>query len=288
MRDVNLERPDYSKLPYLIKNHKSNIANSMQIYFNMKNRELRGNKQVYAFAPEYTNDLDTNKTASYQFLRPLNFSTLEVEQIKNYFPSSLFIGERATKANFVKNAKDASILHLAMHTFVDDENPMYSKLLFTYDTATQEGLLNTYELLNLELNAELAVLSACNSGDGELHKGEGVMSLSSGFQYAGVPAIVMSLWEVNDRFGSMVIANFYKYLSQGYAKNTALHKAKMEVLKQGNALYAHPYYWSGLSLLGEDAPISFYKRTSYFYFILIGLLFSLSIFILILWKRRKS
>ena len=164
---------------------------------------------------------------------------------------------------------------------------MYSKFLFTYDTAQKNGSLNTYELLNLELNAELAVLSGCSTGDGELHKGEGVMSLSSGFQYAGVPAIVMSLWEVNDRFGSLVIAKFYENLSKGYTKNKALHQAKIDVLKQGNALYAHPFYWSSLTLLGENSEISFYSKNSPLttIIIILVLLFSVLAFI-VFWRYR--
>jgi len=66
----------------------------------------------------------------------------------------------------------------------------------------------------------------------------------------------MSLWEVNDRFGAILIDKFYKYLAKGYAKNDALHQAKLEVLNQGNALYAHPYYWSSLVLMGDESKIN--------------------------------
>jgi CHAT domain-containing protein len=93
-----------------------------------------------------------------------------------------------------------------------------------------------------------------------LQKGEGVMSLSSGFQYAGVPAIVMSLWEVNDRFGSLVIHKFYENLSNGLDKKQSLYNAKVDVLNMGNALYAHPYYWAGLTLIGDDSKIDFIGR----------------------------
>ncbi len=286
-QDVNIERPDYSKLPYLIKLHKSNYANSMQIFFNMKNKLPKGDNHVYAFAPQYQNKLDTTQPKEYHYLRPLDYSAFEIKQIKNYLPSKLFFGKKATKNTFIETAKNANILHFAMHTTIDDNDPMYSKFLFTYDTTYKNGFLNTYELLNLELNAELAVLSGCSTGDGELQKGEGVMSLSSGFQYAGVPAIVMSLWEVNDRFGSLVIAKFYKNLAQGYTKNRALHQAKIDVLKQGNALYAHPFYWSGLTLLGENSEISFYSNQSPLTTIMIILVLIFSVLALIVFWRYR-
>lgn len=259
--DVQLKRPDYRLLPYLIKKHKSNIANSMQVYFNMKIRSRDLKEKVLAFAPSYPEmSIQDSLPEEYQFLRPLDYAEQEAEAIHRYLPTQSYIGSSASEANFLKEAKNAGVLHLAMHTILNDQNPMYSKLLFTYDAKTQAGLINTYELLTMDLNAELAVLSGCSTGEGELKKGEGVMSLSSGFQFAGVPAIVMSLWEVNDRFGALVVDKFYLYLSEGMAKNKALHLAKTEVLAQGNALYSHPYYWAGLTLMGENEKLQFHQR----------------------------
>lgn len=260
--EVDIKRPDYRLLPYLIRKHKSNIANSMQVYFNMKIRTRDLKKEVYAFAPSYEeqNISQDSLASEYRFLRPLDYAVHETQAINRYLPTKAFIGKEASEENFQHEAKNAGVLHLAMHTLLNDKNPMYSKLLFSYDKESHSGLVNTYELLTMDLNAELAVLSGCSTGEGELQKGEGVMSLSAGFQYAGVPAIVMSLWEVNDRFGALVVDKFYYYLSEGMAKNKALHLAKIEVLSQGNALYAHPYYWAGLILMGEDAKLQFQAR----------------------------
>ncbi len=258
---IELDRPDYRRLDYLIKHYKTNVANSMQIYFNMKKWNRKPNNKVYAFAPKYP--LYTNADSlpeEYKNLRPLDYAGVEMNSISRIMSTVSFEGKEATKSSFQKNAKKAGILHLAMHTIINDEEPLYSKLLFTHQTTDQSSMLNTFELLSLELNAELAVLSGCSTGDGQLQKGEGVMSLSSGFQYAGVPAIVMSLWEVNDRFGSLVIQKFYENLAAGMDKKKSLYKAKIEVLGQGNALYAHPYYWAGLTLMGDDSRIAFIRR----------------------------
>jgi hypothetical protein len=78
----------------------------------------------------------------------------------------------------------------------------------------------------------------------------------------------MSLWEVNDRFGSLVIEDFYKNLADGLPKNEALYQAKLKVLSQGNALYAHPFYWAGLTLMGDDSEISFGQNTPLTYIFL--------------------
>lgn len=285
--DITTERPDYRALPYLIKKYKSNVANSIQIYFNMRSRETKPNDQVYAFAPIYQNNKKRDSVPEeYNFLRPLDYAKMEVESIERNLLTKTFIGLEASEENFKIEAKEAGILHLAMHTQINDDDPLYSKLLFTYNKKTNSGLVNTYELLGLDLNAELAVLSGCSTGEGELQKGEGVMSLSSGFQFAGVPAIIMSLWEVNDRFGALVIDKFYKYLAKGDKKSQALYKAKIEVLAQGNALYAHPYYWAGLTLMGDDAKLQFVQRKRWDVIILGGtLLLALGIFI---FQRRKK
>lgn len=285
--EIEADRPDYRKMDYLIKSFKVNVANSMQIYFNMKQRSRYPNEDVYAFAPSYSPDAwNDSLPKEYQNLRPLDYANFELESIAKSMHTVSFNGEEATKENFRKNAQYAGILHLAMHTIIDDEKPLQSKFLFTYENNLKSSMLNTYELLTYNLNAELAVLSGCSTGDGKLQKGEGVMSLSSGFQYAGVPAIVMSLWEVNDRFGSLVIHKFYENLAGGLDKKQALYKAKIEVLNQGNALYAHPYYWAGLTLIGDESKIDFISR---YRWDLIVIVFAPLVFIfVVLFQSRKN
>ena len=281
------DRPDYRKLKYLIKNYKTNVANSMQIYFNMKKRNRNPNNDIYAFAPYYPQQPNADSLPDeYKNLRPLDYAKLEVNSISKSMNTVSFIDKEATKDTFRENAKYAGILHLAMHTIINDQKPLESKFLFTHISKDKSSMLNTYELLALELEAELAVLSGCSTGDGKLQKGEGVMSLSSGFQYAGVPAIVMSLWEVNDRFGSLVIHKFYENLANGFNKKQALYQAKKDVLEQGNALYAHPYYWAGLTLMGDESKINFISRYRWDKLVII---FSPFLFIIVvLFQTRKK
>ena len=105
-----------------------------------------------------------------------------------------------------------------MHAFIDDSQPAYSRLAFFQndnEDAENNGWLNTADIYNLDLNARLTVLSACNTGSGKLRKGEGVMSLARGFLYAGCPSIVMTLWEVEDNAGTKIMESFYKNLEKG-------------------------------------------------------------------------
>ncbi len=190
----------------------------------------------------------------------------------------------ATEANFKANSGDYDVLHLAMHTIIDDENPMYSKLVFTQNSdSLQDGLLNTHEIYNMNFNARMVVLSACNTGDGKLLKGEGVMSLARGFFYAGCPSVIMTLWTVEDKTGSNLMSNFYTFLSQGLKKDNALRQAKLEYLKTADALKSHPYFWSGYVTLGDVDPLydnGIFNKLIYFTFGSVGL-------ILFLFFRKK-
>src|SRR5258706_3672618 len=117
-----------------------------------------------------------------------------------------------------------------MHSLVNDENPMMSVMVFSSadDDTTDVNELTAIELYNMSLKSDLAVLSACNTGFGKLHRGEGIMSFSRAFSYAGVPSAVISLWQVPDKATSKIMVNFYKYLKAGESKDLALQHAKLD------------------------------------------------------------
>lgn len=139
----------------------------------------------------------------------LQWAENEVSGISDIIAGNTYYNKNATEETFKKQAPKAGIIHLATHAIVDDENPMYSKLALAPDTTTQEdGFLNTYELYNMQLDANMVVLSACNTGYGKLIRGEGIMSLARGFIYAGCPSIVMSLWPVDDQSTSTIMKDF--------------------------------------------------------------------------------
>ena len=137
-----------------------------------------------------------------------------------------------------------------MHGEVDDENPQNSKLIFGQESLTM-GDLNT-----LHINADLVVLTACNTGAGQLKNGEGVMSLSRAFAYAGCPSVIMSLWSLPDEQTAYLSQLFFTFLKDGMSKHVALQQAKLSYLQKPlNDFSAHPFFWGGLVTTGNMEPV---------------------------------
>jgi CHAT domain-containing protein len=102
---------------------------------------------------------------------------------------------------------------------------------------------------------DLVVLSACQSGMGQLQKGEGLMSLGRGFAYAGVPSLLLTLWPLHDKSAAELMQGFYRYLEKGYPKDEALRLSKLDFLSKAGRLNSHPLYWAAPVLWGHSAPI---------------------------------
>jgi CHAT domain-containing protein len=223
------------------------------------------------FAPEYQADnvLTSNKT--------------EIEAVAKLMKGNTFIGEQATVENFKRAIQNSSILHLATHAEIEKVNPLYSKLIFT-----QDSVLTASDIYTLPINAELAVLSACETGFGKLEKNEGVMSMSRAFQYAGVRSTVMSLWKVPDKETKTIMIDFYRYLQKGKRKSEALRLAKLSFLKKNkNTVLVHPYYWSGFVINGNVDPIEIGKSTHPLWWGLIVVMLIVSV-VLVYRMRKKS
>lgn len=246
---------DFRQLPYLVLRQPVSYTYSASLLFD-EQHDRRGNShRILAFAPDYEITNFTNQPQRNELL-PLPFALEEVRSITRLFSGRSFRGESATEENFKHKASGYGVLHLAMHAFIDNENPLYSRLVFSSSPDTiEDGMLNTYELFNLDLSADLAVLSACQTGDGRLHRGEGVMSLARGFFYAGVPSIVMTLWAVDDASSSTLVTSFYRYLFRGKSKDEALRYAKLDYIKHSSSLNAHPYFWAGFVNIGDTQPV---------------------------------
>lgn len=197
---------------------------------------------------------------------PLPGAIEEVNIIRNLMDGKSWLNEEATETNFKKHASDYNVLHLAMHSLLNDDEPRYSELLFNHaiDT-TNDGYLTISEIYNLRLNAELVVLSACSSGFGKVQRGEGVISLSRAFSYAGCPSVVMSLWKVPDLITTKIMKNFYESLADGMDKDEALRAAQQKFLRENaDPLYRHPYYWAGFVVIGDTSPLQKSSRVVYY------------------------
>lgn len=176
------------------------------------------------------------------------------EIARHYRPEqvALFLGQDAKEEN-VKNSQalaTARRIHFATHGLISERQPQYSSLVLTLDGDTREdGLLQVYEIFNLKLQADLVVLSACQTGLGQQLKGEGIIGLTRAFMYAGAPSVVVSVWRVADASTAELMVGFYRHLDRGDDKAEALRRAKLELMK--NPRYAHPYFWAPFVLIGE-------------------------------------
>ena len=160
-----------------------------------------------------------------------------------------------------------------MHGFTDEANPANSKLVFynTQDTV-EDGSLHAYELYNLRLNAQLAVLSACKTGTGKVQHGDGIMSLGRAFSFAGVPSLVLTRTDVSDAATPYIMQYFYEGLSKGLPKSKALQQAKVRFLENdADQITANPSYWASFYILGNDQPIVDTSNTNNLLFLVIGI-----------------
>ena len=260
---------NFKRLDYLMKKNTINYSYSANLLFKFNDSRQKTKNRALAFAPIYSGDtlLFENQQL---FLMPIPGTQKEVDLISKEIKTKLFKGDEATVLNFRNNVENHDILHLAMHAFINDSVPALSRFAFSQNTgelAEKDRWLNTADIYNLDLNARLTVLSACNTGSGKLRKGEGVMSLARGFLYAGCPSIVMTLWEVEDNSGAQIMSSFYKNLKKGKSKDEALRFAKLEYLENANSRLAHPHYWLGYVSIGDNYPL--FRSYDFYFFSLL-------------------
>ncbi len=201
------------------------------------------------------------------------------------YEGDYLFGKEATEGQFKKLAENYSVLHLAQHGKANAEDPVMSYLKFaTPSDSSEDGKLYTYELEALRLKAELAVLSACETGIGKFLPGEGTASLGRQFIASGVATVVMTLWQVGDEVSADLIKRFFTYLEAGENSATALHKAKTDFLLTSDSRTAHPYYWSSYILNGvsREVPIGKGMSTNWVFVLLGG-----SVLVGLGWWRRK-
>lgn len=175
----------------------------------------------------------------------LAFSKKEMEAIQEKFDGNYLSKTEATFKNFSSNAQNYSILHLSTHAdsgdIIDQANIKFynSEILYS-------------ELYNLEINPNLVVLSACETGIGKLYKAEGAMSIARGFQFAGAQNLSFSLWKVNDFTTSILMEKFYFNIKSGKSYYEATNKAKLDFLSDESIPNAKksPYYWSAFVYYG--------------------------------------
>ncbi|WP_299243470.1 CHAT domain-containing protein [uncultured Aquimarina sp.] len=295
--DLLLTQDDTSnnpkKLSYLLKDYTISYANSANLLFTPFKSNEKSNKlkECLAFSFSDSTNIVTSKTLSMATLRntgdDLPGTRKEIKSISNIIDGNYFYGSEAVETNFKKNASQYSILHLALHGEVDNERPENSKLFFSQSKDTiEDNLLYSHELFALDIPSELTVLSACNTGTGQIAKGEGIMSLGTAFQYAGTKSLLLSSWEVSDQTTPELMKYFYTNLKAGMDKAKALRQAKLQYLNTADINRTQPFYWGGFYLIGDTNPIQF--NTNYSLYWITGIIIFVILFLSIIWFRKRK
>jgi len=255
----------YSKMPFLITSY--HIAYNSSVQFYQRQRPLLKSNALLGVFPVFENSDQA-----------LSHSIKEAEAIAALMDARLFMNEEASVSNVIENASTYNILHLSTHA--------------TSGSFTQSARIEFYDksmpiddLYGFNLNTELVVLSACETGVGRLQKGEGALSIARGFQYAGAKRLVFSLWRINDLSTSQIMHSFYKNYSSTNSGVSSNHKSKISYLNNENIsnIKKSPYYWSAFVYYGDFSE----NPPAVFSFISLSILLLIALIVLLLVYKIK-
>jgi CHAT domain-containing protein/Tfp pilus assembly protein PilF len=248
----------YVPFEMLVMDDGSQMLNKFAISYNYTANFLTGKKpvkskgyEVLAMAP-FSDAGNTNL-----ILPALPSSAGEIEQL----PGKKFFGEGATKNQFTSLLGQFPVIHLATHAIANDSNLLGSYIEFygTKNDAEEKHRLFEKEIYTFNMNsARLVILSACETGNGLMVNGEGVISLSRAFSYAGCKSVVTSLWKADEISISFITKRLHHYLQKGLPIDIALQKSKIDFLASNeiDARIKTPAFWANLVLIGDYQPVT--------------------------------
>lgn len=262
-------RVDFSKLNYLISNHLVSYNYSSALWINSRKKNLKEQNNsrkdnFIAFAPVFDKkDSIGTVNINSKYFSALPNSKEEIQDIQELFKkkgkyAKIYLSNEASEDAFKNNIKGYKYIHIATHGFSNDNNPELSGLVFSNlqkqtansnATPDTDGILYSGEMYNLDLNANLVVLSACETGIGKLIKGEGLIAMTRGFLYSGAPNILFSLWKVPDKHTKNLMVEFYKNILSGSDYSKALTEIKLQMIQKEES--SLPKFWGGFILISE-------------------------------------
>jgi CHAT domain-containing protein len=270
MKPAHEALPDFSRLSYLLNDYEIRYHASASMMTSEVKREIaeRSDAGFAGLAPVFADKKGATNAKKGEFAvttrairldgttyPALPASEDEVRRIARVFdehrqPATMYLHGKASESVL----KDPSLrrhayLHIASHGFINETNPKLSGLLFAKDGGKEDGVLYTGETYNLNLDADLVVLSACESGLGKVVRGEGILGLTRGFLYAGASNVLVSLWQVADKSTADLMVEFYRNILKSQPYSTALRNAKLVMIKAGK--YAYPLEWGPFVLVGR-------------------------------------
>ena len=238
--------------PYLVRDYSVNFNYSVTLWKEMLEHKGKKRLQPYlGLAPEF-------KEGNVKGLPELKYNVEEVEHMGEMIGGRVLFNQEASKANFLALQSGFRIIHLATHGKANSTAGDYSFLAFS-ETPGAEGddaLLFVKEIYSISTNAEMVVLSACETGFGELQKGEGIASIARSFSYAGAQSLVATQWNVDDKATHDLVRLFFGHINDGMPKDRALQAAMLAFIRNGGQRHAHPYYWASFIPIGNMEGLS--------------------------------
>jgi len=260
----------WERAPFLLRRFGIQYAFSLAVLESQRNLPSNAGQQLLQLAPRFA--------ASQRGLPPLLQSAGEAP-VEATCKSRLFTDEQAGFETLKREGAAYRVVHLSTHAGVDTGGLLPRVELF-------DRPVYLPDIYALNLQADLVVLSACQTGLGQFRKGEGVMSLSRAFTYAGAKGLISSLWTINEAATTKVLQRLYEQLRAGDSKSAALRGAKLGYLDDPAipAFQKSPYYWAGLVYLGDEGGVNFNKCWNFSLFVWPILLMLLAI----VWLKRKT
>ncbi len=243
------------------------------------------NKMAYQKSVKDSSRLDRQ----YMDLLPQPYTKNLVEKMQDKLGGDIFIDNSSTQVSFKQNAGNNKIVHIGTHAEFNNEKPELSRLIFSKneDSTVESNSLFLYDIYNCNINADLAILTACESGKPGYEDGEGMVSLAHAFNYAGSKSILTSLWQADEQSASFITEKFIENLAAKMPAGEALQQAKLAYLQQADGRMKSPVYWAGLVLMGDSGTVILSPKNSYAkWFWIAGILAVLGS--LVLFKRRKQ
>lgn len=235
---------EFKSYPYLVRRYDISYGYSATLQAALQNRP-GGNRRFAGFAPAFNGGGAHNRLEH-------NISLLEA--VHSLVGGSLFTGDGATVAHLREVAGRSGLLHFSSHAQANTQEGGFSFIVFSDGKGGYDSLF-VKDVYLLPLQAEMAVLSACETSVGTLYNGEGIISLARGFLYAGANSVITTLWSINDEANSQLMVAYYRFLKKGYSKSQALRMAKLQQIEQGGRFHAHPAYWAAFTPIGNMRPV---------------------------------
>lgn len=238
--------PNYSLNTLLWQKKKSIKVSSSSNFF----PEYKGKVLLHG---NHLSAIDSLIATTYAIALP---AETEIDGILGNVNSDNFIGEQASKKNFIEKGKYYDFINLSGHAISDKENPLNSAFLFSHQSSDlNQSLLRLREIYQLDIDTEMIVLNGCNTGSGTVKKGEGIINFAHAFAMAGVPLTGLALWNIPHHSNQEILEDFYQNLGNKLTVQEHLRSGKIQMIHQNNiAEFREPYYWGGLVVYGP--PVS--------------------------------